>query len=307
MSESKISDSLEIRFNGVVSFAFSYKGNTLLTDPFVSNPPAKNVLFGKIRPDSVLIAKYFSEEILMQTKMTVIGHAHYDHLLDLPPLLKLIPSEAKICGSNTTKHILAAVQPRQQLIACNDIAGTVNTFGTWIYSADSSMRAMPLLNGHPPHFMGITLYAGSYKEDLNEIPLKTKKWKCGQPLSYVVDFLENEKPVFRLFYQSSAAHDDLGLFPESLLKEKSVDVAVLSIAVKGKKIDYQLNALEYVKPKITFLAHWDKFIGELNHEKPKGVPKAKVDDIYKIVSEKFKNEMHTILPLPGSVFTVVPD
>jgi L-ascorbate metabolism protein UlaG (beta-lactamase superfamily) len=296
---------LSIAFNGVTCFVIRYGNSVVLTDPFVSNPTSKQVVFGKIYPDTLMINANYSNADLADTKLVLISHAHYDHLMDLPPLLPRLPNQTVVAGSNTTKHILAAAKPQQPVLALNDVAGTDSTLGQWIYSTDSTVRTMAFVSSHPAHFMGITLFPGPYTEDLEAIPVKGNEYKRGLPLSYLIDFMEGGKPVYRVFSQSSSAHGSKGLFPKTMLAEKSVDVVLISQAVKGKETEYSELVINHCNAPIVFCTHWENFFRSTD-QPLKTVPKAKVEANYQYLVSTFADSMAIILPKPGSHYTIQP-
>ena len=85
LATSNTSQPLEVTFNGVTCFILRYGNSVVLTDPFVSNPGAKQLLFGEIHPDTALVNAAYNTQDLADTKLVLISHAHYDHLMDLPP------------------------------------------------------------------------------------------------------------------------------------------------------------------------------------------------------------------------------
>jgi L-ascorbate metabolism protein UlaG (beta-lactamase superfamily) len=296
---------LNIAFKGVTCFVIRYGNSVVLTDPFVSNPTTKQVMFGKIYPDTALINANYSQTDLADTKLVLISHAHYDHLMDLPPLLPRLPNQTMVAGSNTTKHIIAAAKPQQTILSLNDVAGTDSTQGQWIYSTDSTVRTMAFVSSHPPHFLGITLFPGPYTEDLKEIPVKGSDYKRGLPLSYLIDFMEDGVPVYRIFSQSSSAQGSKGLFPRAMLKEKSIDVVLISQAVHGKETDYSELVINHCHAPIVFCTHWENFFRSTN-QPLKTVPKAKVEANYQYLVSAFADSMAIILPKPGSEYTIQP-
>ncbi len=294
---------LHIQFNGVTSFVIRYGNSVILTDPFVSNPPFRKVAFGKIYPDIEAITKAFNQQDLAQVKLVTISHAHYDHLMDLPPLLPSMPKDALLTGSSTMAHIMAAAKPVQPVLPLNNLVGTDSTMGQWIYSTDSSVRMMPFVSDHPPHIFGIKLYPGPYTEDLEKIPVKGRNWKQGLSLSFVIDFMEEGKPVYRIFSQSSSAHGNVGLFPKEMLSEKGVDVVLISQAVKGKETDYAETVIKHCKAPVVFCTHYENFFRKPS-EPLKSVPKAKVVANYQYLQTIKDSNTIMILPKAGGVYSI---
>ena len=298
------SDTLSINFLGTTCFQIEYQNKALLTDPFISNPPFRKVMFGKVHPDSSIVFDFAKPDLLQHVQLVLIGHAHYDHLLDLPILGNHIPDDARILGSNTAHHLVAAAGLTQEKVSANASCATVNSAGRWLYSKDRHIRAMPVASGHPPHLLGITLYGGSYEQDLAAVPLKARKWKMGEPFAYLVDFLESDGAIaYRLWFQSSGAEYPLGFFPDSLLKEKTVDVAFFSAATGSEPERYPDRMITFLQPRMIVLAHWENFWR--NKYKPvKTVQNGNPEKLYYHLQEKFGKQTAIVIPHPGGKFHV---
>ncbi len=297
-------DSVKIKFLGVACFLFEFNGRSVLTDPFISNPPMRKVLFGKIKTDTALVNKYVSEQDLANVNIVAAGHAHYDHLMDLPYMAAKIPASAKFCGSQTMKHTLAPAGLSQALLPMNGLAADSVRAGQWIYSADSTIRLMAALSTHPPHFLNVILHEGPYTEDLDEIPTKTRHWKCGQTLSYLIDFLDDDKTTigYRIFFQSSGSEPKNGFFPEAIIGERTADAAVFGIANDHKQRKYPYEAIDLMEPDVVFLAHWENFMRA--KEKPyKAVQTGNPEKFYHAIKSAYPDK-EIILPAPGSYYSV---
>jgi hypothetical protein len=297
-------DTMCIHFLGTACFYFEYKNAALLTDPFISNPPFRKVTFGKVQPNPAIIYDYITTEQLSKVKMVTVGHAHYDHLLDLPEMAKHIPAQAKISGSATAHHLTAAAQLPQEKIIATNFTATHDAVGKWIYSTDSSVRIMPVISGHPPHAMGITLYGGTYINDLSTIPMKARKWKMGEPLAYLADFFNETNDIaFRIWIQTSGAEFPKAFFPKNILDEKSIDVGLYSTATGLRFEDFPEKIVAHTSPHVIFMAHWENFLR--NKYKPvKTVAKGNQEKIFRFLQERFGNSSTVVLPHPNGKFQI---
>jgi L-ascorbate metabolism protein UlaG (beta-lactamase superfamily) len=92
--------SLTLRWLGVAGLEFTLAGRTLLVDPMVTRPsPWQVISFRRVLPRGDLVAQYIhcADDVL-------VSHAHYDHLLDVPEVLK--QTGARAYGSRNTGIIL---------------------------------------------------------------------------------------------------------------------------------------------------------------------------------------------------------
>ena len=100
--------------------------------------------------------------------MFLVGHAHYDHLLDVPHILQAHSPEARVYGSKTMGHILAAVIPRSRIVDAEAAMARGAEPGQWFHSPQRRIRAMAIESEHAPHLFGIKLLTGRYDQDLSE-------------------------------------------------------------------------------------------------------------------------------------------
>jgi len=103
---------LSFRWMGAGGLAFSGGGRTLLIDPFFTRPPVRALLaFSRVAPDWALVARHTS-----QADYVLVSHAHYDHLLDVPEVLRL--TGARAYGSHNTCSLLALHGLPASQLAC---------------------------------------------------------------------------------------------------------------------------------------------------------------------------------------------
>jgi len=299
----KNNDELHVGFIGVGCFLIQRGEDAILTDPFVSNPSSGKVVFGKIRIDTAIVNQYIPET--QNIRMVIIGHSHYDHLLDLPYIASRLNDDVSVCGNETMLHTMAPYHLKQPLESMNNKTGNIDRKGQWTYSVDSSIRIMPFVSKHPPHMLGIELYKGPLNNDLEKTPLKAKKWKSGLTLSYLIDFMNKTHKGtvdYRIFFQSSPADQPMGFYPVEMNDEKKVDIAILSAGAVKSVDTYPKEILEQTNPAVLVLAHWENFF------RPKDAPLKQVSrgDIPKFLQylqPLFPGDRPFYLPAPGSSFS----
>jgi L-ascorbate metabolism protein UlaG (beta-lactamase superfamily) len=262
--ENEISKDLRIEFNGVACFYIQYNGNAVLTDPFLSNPGIFKTSMGKLVTDTTLIQKLNPKT--SKIKLITIGHSHYDHIMDLPYFSSKSDSNLIITGSTNTALIAQKLNEKKSIVNVSEIKATENKFGTWVYSIDSTVRIMALQSEHLPHICGKHLYKGSLnEEDLLGFPEHSNQFLQDETLAYLIDFLdENIIPVKRVYFASSASSLNSKTFPAALLKEKSVDVAILSIALSQKAESYPIELVHILNPQNIIYCHWENFFRPRN-------------------------------------------
>jgi L-ascorbate metabolism protein UlaG (beta-lactamase superfamily) len=258
--------SLHIQFNGVAHYYIKYNQTAVITDPFLSNPPVSNVFFGRIFCDTPLIDRFKEKPKTSDIKMVLIGHAHYDHILDLPYYLPYLGDSTSIFGSANVDSICRSLNYFNTVNAAA-FAATDSMAGVWFYHRDSTVRVMAIQSAHLPHFLGIHCYKGNIKKHLAKFPDKAKDFKQDVTLAYLIDFLdEQKKPVKRMYFASSAIGFPLGFFSKHILDEKAIDVAILSIALFQHARYFPYMQIVFLKPEHTILCHWENFFRNRNQD-----------------------------------------
>jgi glyoxylase-like metal-dependent hydrolase (beta-lactamase superfamily II) len=106
----------------------------VMTPPSYTNPTLPWMLFGNwllgSHPNSARIERRLRDlsaanfNRLAQVRAVLVGHGHYDHLMDLPYLAPYLPN-ATVYGSSTVVNMLAPARGfAGRLRSVDDIAGT---------------------------------------------------------------------------------------------------------------------------------------------------------------------------------------
>ncbi|MBI1287835.1 MAG: hypothetical protein GC178_09670 [Flavobacteriales bacterium] len=287
----------EIRSYGTSCFTVQRGDVALLTDPFISNPSATQVMFGRVQTDQDYVDLYVNTGTFRKVKMVIAGHSHYDHLMDLPFLSKYLPKETPVVLNETGKHILSWYNLPQPLIVANDSLGSAEKEGKWIYDADSTLRVMALQSQHPPHFAGINLMNKRYTEDVRTEPVMMKDWQEGKTMAFLVDWLEGDSITYRIYFSGSLAKAPFGMFPKKLLDEHPVDDLFISAALFDDFEKAPKPIIDLCKPKRVILMHWENFFRSKEKE-VKALNEKELEELITRLQKEYGNRITIIKPEP---------
>jgi hypothetical protein len=245
-------------------FAIVHEGEALLTAPFYSNPGFLRVGLGlSIAPDDERIPA--RPPLLEGARVAgvLVGHAHYDHLMDVPSVLARWRLDGtRVYGSGTAVNLLRAAAPDLPAQRVDADAGDRAARGTWVRPEGSRFRVMALRSEHAPHaWPGIKLFAGHVDAPPPSPPRSAYGWKEGQTYAFLIDVLadDGETPLLRIHYQDAASNPELGWPPRELLAERRVDLALFCAASFALVREHPQAILRELEPRYAMAAHWEDF------------------------------------------------
>jgi hypothetical protein len=270
---------LEVTYLGVAGFLIRHPGGSLLTAPMFSNPsfdsvtPLRFNLFRTkappIVPQPALIERLLPAAA-DSSSMILVGHGHYDHLLDVPYIAVNRAKGAKIYGGPSIRHMLMGDPHLRadslRLVSIDtSAAGTIDRRGAWIYSHDSAFRVMPLSAEHAPTVRlfgwGKLFASGTVDENLDSLPRRALDWKLGEPYAFIIDVLTrgDTAPAFRIYFQDAPSAPPLA-FPPRTLGGRGFDLAILCVATARNVSPASPDSLlKVLRPSYVIAAHWESF------------------------------------------------
>jgi hypothetical protein len=276
-AERAAADAVEITYLGSGGLLIRRGEAALLTAPFFSNPGLARVGLGlPIRSDPSRVARGLARvgRHLGRVEAILVGHAHYDHLMDVPATVAEIArrrgdtarDRPTIYASRTAAHVLAAFSPLAARVeAVNARAGTWRRPGRWLpepaEGGSPAFRFMPLHSEHEPHFLGIRLFAGRLRRDRDRPPCNAWGWVEGETLAWLIDVRGADGGFdFRIHYQDASSSPPWG-FPPPLPAPDDLptDVAILSVSGFERVAHYPDAILRDLRPGHAVLAHWEDF------------------------------------------------
>jgi hypothetical protein len=264
-------DSVEMTYLGAGGFLIRHGADAILTSAsFTHHGLLRTFLpFFPISTDTNLVRLMMGRERLDGVSAILVGHSHYDHLLDAPFIAKTLVPEAGLYGGPTMRNTLwadTALRSRLHAITGDSVGGAAKK-GVWIQPTGSHVRFMALHSSHAPtlHFLfnhlPYTFSSGTYTEPRNDLPRTPRGWRLGEPYAYLIDVLDSaNRPVFRIFYQDAAADSQYSVLPPLPPEDRhAVDVAIICAGNFGNARDYPTALFDHVKPKYAIVGHWEDF------------------------------------------------
>lgn len=253
-----------LTFLGVGGWLIETPRTRILTAPLFSNPSLWRAGFSTIDADTAAIAEglaRFGAPDVSDVAAILSGHAHYDHLMDVPWIAGRLARDARIVVNTTGARTLAPLLERWDIrpSRVRDVsadAADVNGGGRWI-PLGPDLRLLPLRSDHAPHFAGMTLYDGERTRDMPRPPAAADEWLEGQTLAFLLEVLDPEGGVaLRIYVQDAVAREPWGFVPAGT---DSVDVAILVPATYAE-VDWHPEAvLENTRARHVLLGHWENF------------------------------------------------
>lgn len=289
---------LAVQSLGVQGFVLRRGADAIMTAPMYTRQSAFEVTINlPLAADTAAIDQGLASVELADIRAIVSGHAHYDHLIDVPYILTKMPNA--VAYTNTSgKHMLAALAPNRpatctstqpqvidgaRVIAVDDaIASHVDYTncpqqkppgapmkGSWIRVPGANVRLMPVCSMHPAQVGPYHFGEGSVAQDQCDLPRAASGWLEGQTVAFVIDFLdEHDAPAFRVFYQDAPTNAPIGHVPAALLAEKAVDVALLCVGSSDNVMNAPAAVLANLTPRFALSGHWEDFFGAVGSTTP---------------------------------------
>ena len=122
--------SISFRWLGVAGLEFSANNHVIVIDPYFTRFPLLKLFFGRVQPNRELIA-----EQIKHCEFVLITHAHFDHLMDVPDVVR--NTGATALGSPNACRLLSVCgvpQDRIREIKAGDKLNLAG-FGVEVFSA----------------------------------------------------------------------------------------------------------------------------------------------------------------------------
>ncbi len=242
---------LQIRWLGTACHLIQVGDTAVLTDPYFSHYSPARVMFGTVASDADTVRRWTHD--LPRPQAIFIGHAHYDHLLDLAETLRQRTwSGTPIYGGPTMAHIAAGYG---ESIENNCRVPQVDPDWVEIDGPRLAYRAFPAQ--HAPHFAEMVLFPGKLTAPRTTPPTRAKQFPLGETFAYLFRLRGNEPSEFTVFIAGAATDGTVGI-PDDL--PHGVDVAIFCVPGWKNVKDYPEEAIRRLRPRVIVLSHLDNFL-----------------------------------------------
>ncbi len=217
-----------LTYLGVAGWSLATADGTLLVDPYVTRASVEDDA-AVLAPDEAAIARFTPEH----ADAILVGHSHYDHLLDVPPIAKR--THAVVVGTESSANVAraAGVEPARLRVVAGGETVTVGPF---------TVRAVPALHsltGQPNEPIAADV----------RWPMPARSFAEGGTLQYLVRFGD-----VSVYFVGTAN------LIEDQIRNVHADVAVLAVGLRAKVPDYTCRLLRALGgPRLVLPSHFDAF------------------------------------------------
>lgn len=299
--------SVQVQYTGCGGYMVDYAGEVVMLDPFFSNISMFHAATHSISTDTALVNDFFNKhfgsirDTAGRIGTVLLSHAHHDHLADLPALIQnnLFREHLRVFGSRTVVNLLRTypdilpdtgsqltdLERQFRLMSTSPGIKSEPEASSFVYTAGGRIRFAAIPSNHAGHYRffyprKLPFTKGHIDQPLPKPPDHALNFKEGHNFNYLIDLLDEQgSPVFRIFSNAGAAcNAGVGLPPENVLKEKSVDLLLICGANYNIAKNYPLPLIEYLHPASLFVVHWENFFQPIPslHKRPEAVPNTNV-------------------------------
>jgi len=292
-----------VRYLGSAGFLIRRNDTVVLTAPLFTNPFPPAHLFNVTASGKLI--KAFVDDVnevadgaaskdfesdLGAVSVVLSGHAHYDHLMDVPQVEQDYMSANKpfILTSATGKNVMAPFH-LPNVVALNEPGGNFvdsrdaaqctgrgcempDEAGKWWPTAQgtptSRVRVYAVSSDHPPQLFGILFFPGCQKTAFTSPPTKFGDWRMGEVMAFMIDLLDGSGGVaFRIYYEDAPLPPcRSGPFEKLITDGHDVDLAILC-AGNFDEVPGAETIVKKLHAQNVILAHWEWFFDETRYRK----------------------------------------
>lgn len=238
---SQRAEAVRVTYLGVNGYQFEANGHCLLVDPYFTRAGLTTVaLQRRIDANEARIASGL-QHIRPSADVVLVTHAHFDHLLDVPEIMRRTHARL-VSGATAVNLSISCGLPRTNCFIVHP--GSIRRIGPWRIRAFAA--AHDRIFGWLP-FRGTKTQPGT-------CPEKASDWRLGEPMAFLIE--ANSK---RIYIDSGGTIDVL---PPTEIAP--VDLAILGAALPDSRKRLRA-AIDRLRPKYVLPSHQDDFFAPAEH------------------------------------------
>ena len=234
-----------VRWLGTAGFALEHGGFTVLVDPYVTRASLSQCMLSALRPDVSAIARH-----VPRADAIVVGHTHFDHVLDVPVIAKR--TKARVFGSTSAAHLCRAAE-----VDAAQVVDVERAIKSGVFEAEVGpfrLRFFP--SAHSKLMLGRVPWPGDI-DDCDALPMRLSHYRCG-----AVFACELAVAGKRVLHLGSAELVEANL-PKSA---QSPNLLLTCVAGWTKSERFPERLAKVLAPRNVLLSHWDDFFRPIDEE-----------------------------------------
>ncbi len=258
-------DDVLVRYLGASGVWIEWRGVAVLSAPYFSNPGMRRAAFGRAGRDEAAIERGLAGLPLERVRIVLAGHAHYDHVGDLPSILPRLDPRTAVLVNRSGQRLLEGCCGAGRLI---DVE-LPRDDDPWIRfrhdGASLPLRVLPLPSGHAPHLSFFHYGKGEVAERWSEEDWTRRRFRAmkeGRTHAFLIDLLAEDLETvrFRIHLQDAVSEPPLGFPGEPVIADGGpVDLAVLCMPSFWLVESYPEGILRRSRARHALVTHYEDF------------------------------------------------
>jgi hypothetical protein len=267
-STSPLEASVKVQYLGSGGYLVQRGADIVLFGPQYTNPSIPEVAFNhEIRTDRALVDQLLPAEAA-QARAIVVGHTHYDHLLDTPYIATTHARDARLYGSATMRNLIGSVVARERMVDVGPSATSKTPL-----KINDRLRLWAIPSQHVDQTrikswllgvdVAVHMWRGMVTEAMTRLPATASQWPEGEVYAYVLDFMDASGSTveFRLYYQDAPTELNIRhpFGDNAPTDSRPIDAALIVAGDPSFMKGHPRGVVEATKPRFLVLGHWDNF------------------------------------------------
>ena len=233
---------VQVRWTGAAGLEITHEGKTWLVDPYYSRWGKWKIFFGRVNPRIDRIDQRLAE-LPGDLQAVMVGHTHFDHALDIPPIAHRF--DGPVVGSASLDALLRSCGQPDRVTVCR---------GGERLTLPGDAAVTMLESRHVSGFLGKTPFSGEI-EAADHPPVKAAHYLQG---CNFICLLEVGGVTF--------AHSGSANLLDEALVGRTCDVLFMAQPFWKNTRDYHRRLVGTLKPRVVVPFHFDDFTKPLTRD-----------------------------------------